>query len=133
MVDEVEGEAALAAEVALVRDVRRIGRDLHDPLRLRVDVQVDLAADPAERAGRLDLLQSLLVPGRGSLEELLVDRARRADGEAAAAELALGVEPGALPGRDDPRLGPPTLERERRALHHLLGVPDAAVAEDAGV
>ena len=55
VVDEVEGEAALDAEVAVVRDVRRVGRDLDDPLRLRVDVQVDLAADAAERARRLRL------------------------------------------------------------------------------
>ena len=57
VVDEVEGEAALDAEVALVRDVARVGGDLDDPLRLRVDVEVDLAADAAERAGRLHLLE----------------------------------------------------------------------------
>src|SRR6266516_6818559 len=133
MVDEVEREPALDAEVALVRDVARVGGDLDDPVRLGVDVEVDLAADAAERARRLDLLQRLLAAGRRALLELLVDRARRADRQAAAAELAHGVEPGAIPRRDDASLAAAALERERRALHHLLRVPDAAVAEDAGV
>ena len=132
MVDEVEGEAALDAEVALVRDVLRLRGHLHDPLRLRVDVEVELAADAAEGARRLRLLERALLDA-GAFEELLVDRAGRAGGEAAAAELALGVEPALAPGRDDPRLRPAALERERRALHHLLRVADAAVAEDARV
>src|SRR5205823_3249720 len=125
--------AALDAEVALVRDVGRLGRHLDDPLRLRVDVQVDLAADSAERAGRLRLDERSLVPCGRTLDELLVDRAGRADREAPAAELAFGVEPGAAPRRHDPRLSASALERERRALHHLLRVADAASAEDAGV
>src|SRR5205085_3296390 len=118
----VEREAALDAEVALVRDVRRVARDLHDPLRLRIDVDVDLAADAAERARRLHLLQALLVAGGRAVDEFLVDGARRARREAAAAELALGVEPGESPGGDDARLRPAPLERERRTLHHLLRV-----------
>ena len=60
VVDEVEREAALDAEVALVRDVVRLGGHLDDALRLRVDVQVELAAGAAERAGRLDLLERAL-------------------------------------------------------------------------
>ena len=36
-------------------------------------------------------------------------------------------------GRDDARLGAAALERERRALHHVLRVADAAAAEDAGI
>src|SRR6266508_5921559 len=119
MVDEVEGEAALDAEVAVVRNIRRLRCDLDDPSCFRVDVEVDLAADAAERAGRLRLRQPLLVAGRRALDELLVQRPGRADRETAAAELALGVEPRASPGRDDARLGPAPLERERRALHHL--------------
>src|SRR5947209_955850 len=122
MVDEVEGEAALDAEVAVVRDVARVGRDLDDLLRLRVDVEIDLAADAAERAGRLRLLQRALVACRGAPEELLVDRACRAHGEAAAAELALGVEPRVAVRRDDASFGAAALERERGALHHLLRV-----------
>ena len=133
VVDEVEGEAALDAQVAVVGDVGRVRCDLDDPLRLRVDVQVDLAADAAERARRLRLHQPVLVAGRRALDELLVDRAGRADREAAAAELALGVEPRLAPRRDDPRLAAAALERERGALHHLLRVPHAARAEDAGV
>ena len=74
-----------------------------------------------------------LACGRRALLELLVDRAGRADREAAAAELALGVEPALAPRRHDARLRPAALERERRALHHLLRVADAARAEDAGV
>ena len=97
-----------------------------------IDVQVELAADAAERARRLRLLQGALLDAR-SLEELLVDRAGRAGGEAAAAELALGVEPALAPRRHDPSLRPAALERERRALHHLLRVAHAAVAEDARV
>src|SRR5207342_325752 len=92
--DEVEGEAALDAEVAVVRDVARIGGDLDDALRLRVDVEIDLAADAAERARRLRLRQGALVVVRRAGEELLVDRARGADAQAPAAELALGVQPG---------------------------------------
>ena len=103
MVDEVEREAALDAEVALVRDVLGLRGHLDDPLRLGVDVQVELAADAAERARRLHLLERPLLDAR-ALEELLVDRAGRAGGEATAAELALRVEPAAAPGRDDPRL-----------------------------
>src|SRR5947208_1434726 len=133
MVDEIEREAALDAEVALVRDVVRLRRDLDDPARLRIDVQVDLTADAAERARGLRLLQRPLVTGRRALEELLVDGARRADRQAAAAELALGVEPGVAVRRDDPRLGAAALEGQRRALHDLLRVADAAVAEDARV
>ena len=133
MVDEVEREPALDAEVALVGDVVRLRGDLHDPVRRRVDVEVQLAAHAAEGAGALDLAERLLVAGRGVVEELLVDRAGRADGETAAAELALRVEPRALPGRHDARLPAAALERERRALHHFLRVADAAVAEDAGV
>ena len=83
VVDEVEGEPALDAEVAVVRDVARVRRDLDDPLRLGVDVQVDLAADAAERARRLRLLERRLAPGRRALLELLVDRAGRADRQAA--------------------------------------------------
>ena len=132
VVDEVEGEAALDAEVALVRDVRRVGRDLDDPLRLGIDVQVDLAADAAVRARRLDLLEPALGRLRALLE-LLVDRAGRADGEAAAAQLALGVEPGEAVRGDDARVRPAALERKRRALHDLLRVAHAAVAEDARV
>ena len=64
VVDEVEGEAALDAEVALVRDVLRLRGDLDDPLRLGVDVEVDLAADAAERAGRLRLLELPLLDAR---------------------------------------------------------------------
>src|SRR5262249_47705977 len=48
MVDEVEGEAALDTEVAVVRDVARVGRDLDESLRPGIDVQIDLAADAAE-------------------------------------------------------------------------------------
>src|SRR5205823_3664424 len=103
-------EAALDAEVAVVRDVARVGRDLDDALRRRIDVEVDLAADAAERAGRLRLLQRALVVGRRAPQELLVDRARRADREAAAAELALRVEPGVAVRRHDPRLGASALE-----------------------
>ena len=132
VVDEVEREAALDAEVALVRDVVRFRGDLDDPVRLGVDVQVDLAADAAEGAGRLRL-HELALGLLGAFQELLEDRARRADGEAAAAELALGVQPRALPGRDDARVRPAALERERRALHDLLRVAHAAVAQDAGV
>jgi len=47
VVDEVEGEAALDAEVALVRDVVRLRGHLDDSFRLRVDVEVELAADAA--------------------------------------------------------------------------------------
>src|SRR5439155_2487283 len=133
MVDEVEGEAALDAEVALVRDIARVGRDLDDPLRLRVDVEVDLAADATERARRLRLFEPALVALPRAGEELLVDGARRAHGQAAAAELALRIEPGMAVRGDNPRLGAAALERERRALHDLLRVADAAVAEDAGV
>ena len=132
VVDEVEREAALDAEVPLVREVLVLRRDLDDVLRLRVEVEVDLAADAAERARRPHLLERALGLRRALLE-LLVDRARRADGEAAATELALGVEPGEPPGRDDARLPAAALERERRALHHLLRVAHAAIAEDAGV
>src|SRR6266542_3441746 len=132
VVYEVEGEAALDAEVALVRDVARVGGDLLDAVRLRIDVDVDLAADAAERAGGLDLLQGRLRPFRPLLE-LLVDRARGADAEAPSAELALGVEPGKPPSRDNARLRPASLERERGALHHLLRVADAARAKDASV
>ncbi len=132
VVDEVEREPALDAEVALVRDVVRLGGDLHDPLRLGVDVQVDLAADAAERARRLHLLEPALGPVC-RLFELLVDRSGRADGEAAAAELALGVEPRVAVRRDDARVRAPPFERERRALHDLLRVANAAVAEDARV
>ena len=103
VVDEVEGEAALDAEVALVREVLRLGRHLDDVLRLRIEVEVDLTADAAEGAGRPHLLELALGSSRPLLE-LLVDRARRADGEAAAAELALGVEPRATPRGHDPRL-----------------------------
>ena len=113
VVDEVEGEAALDAEVALVRDVARVGGDLDDPLRLGIDVQVDLAADAAERARRLRLAQPGLVPGRGALDELLVDRAGRADREAAAAELALGVEPASAPTSE--RRAPPARAPRARA------------------
>ena len=130
---EVEGEPALDAEVAVVGDVRRVRRDLDDPLRLRVDVEIDLAADAAERAGRLRLHQRLFPAGRRPLLELLVDRARRADGEAAAAELALGVEPAAPPRRNHARLAATPFQRQGRALHHFLRVADAARAEDAGV
>src|SRR5262249_40262324 len=98
---------------ALVRDVRRVARDLHDALRLRVHVDVDLAADAAERARRLDLREAALVARGRAVEELLVDGARRARREAAAAELALGVEPRPLPRRDDARVRPAPLERER--------------------
>ena len=132
VVHEVEREAALDAEIALVREVLVLRRDLHDVLRLRVEVEVDLAADAAERAGRPDLLERALGPCRALLE-LLVDRARRADGETAAAELALGVEPGELPRRDDARMPAAALERERGALHDFLRVADAARAEDARV
>ena len=132
VVDEVEREAALDAEVAFVREVLRLRRDLDDVLRLRVEIEVDLAADTAERARRAHLFQLAFGLLRALLE-LLVDRTRRADREAAAAELALGVEPGALPGGDDARVPAAALERERGALHDLLRVPDAAVAEDARV
>src|SRR5439155_20064172 len=101
VMDEVEGEASLDAEVPFVRDVARVGRDLDDAVRRRIDVEVDLAADAAERARRLDLLQRLFAVGRNALLELLVDRARRADREAAAAELALRVEPGVAVRGDD--------------------------------
>ena len=97
-----------------------------------IEVEVDLAADAAERARGPHLLERALGLLRALLE-LLVDRARRADGEAAAAELALGVEPGELPGGDDARVPAAALERERGALHDLLRVADAARAEDAGV
>ena len=73
-----------------------------------------------------------LVACRRAGEELLVDRSGRAHGEAAAAELALGVEPGMAVRRHDARLGAAPLEGERGALHDLLRVADAAVAEDAG-
>ncbi len=132
VVDEVEGEAPLDAEIPLVREVLVLRGDLDDVLRLRVEVEVDLAADSAERARRPHLLERALGLLRALLE-LLVDRAGGADGEAAAAELALGVEPGESPGRDDARLAAAALERERRALHYLLRVAHAAVAEDAGV
>src|SRR5262245_66540780 len=85
VVDEVEREAALDAQVALVGHIRRIRCDLHDPLRLGIDVEVDLAANAAERAGRLRLHERLLAAGRRALLELLVDRAGRAGREAAAA------------------------------------------------
>ena len=68
-----------------------------------------------------------------ALEELLVDGPRRARREAAAAQLAVGVQPRLAPGRHDARLAAAALERERRALHDLLRVAHAAVAEDAGV
>ena len=61
MVDEVEGEAALDAEVALVRDVLGLRGHLDDPLRLRIDVEVELAADAAEGARRLHLLEGALL------------------------------------------------------------------------
>src|SRR4051812_18955211 len=132
MVHEVEGKSPLDAEVPFVGDVARIGGDLLDPVRLRIDVDVDLTADAAERAGRLDFLQFALRALRALLE-LLVDGARRADAEAAATELALRVEPGAPPRGDDARLRPTAFEGKRRALHDLLRVADAARAEDAGV
>ena len=103
MVDEVEREAALDAEIPFVRHVMRFRRDLDDPVRVGVDVEVELAADAAEGARRLDLRQRALLHASAG-EELLVDRSRRAHGEAPAAELALGVEPRLAPGRDDARL-----------------------------
>ena len=132
VVHEVEREPPLDAEVPLVREVLVLRGDLDDVLRLGIEVQVDLAADAAERAGRPHLLERALGARRAFLE-LLVDRARRADREAAPAELALGVEPGEAPGRDDARVPSAALERERRALHDLLRVAHAAVAEDARV
>jgi hypothetical protein len=132
VVDEVEREAALDAEVALVRDVVGLRGHLHDPLRLQVDVQVELAAHSAERAGRLHLLEAAL-GAVGSLFELLVDRSGRAGREASSAELALGIEPGVAVRGDDSCVRPAALERESRALHDLLRVPHAAVAEDARV
>src|SRR5262249_51899884 len=131
--DEVEGEAALHAEVAVVRHVLRVRGDLDDALRLGIDVEVDLAADAAERARRLRLLERALVTRRRALEELLVDRARRADAQAAAAELALSVEPRVPVCRHHAGFGAAALEDEGGALHDLLRVPDTAVAEDAGV
>jgi hypothetical protein len=59
-VHEVEREAALHAEVALVREVLVLRGDLDDVLRLRVEVEVDLAADAAERAGGAHLLELAL-------------------------------------------------------------------------
>src|SRR5262249_24470533 len=60
VMDEVEGKTALHAEVALVREVLRLRRDLDDVLRLGIEVEVDLAADAAERAGRPHLLERAL-------------------------------------------------------------------------
>ena len=114
VVHEVEREAALDAEVALVREVLVLRRDLDDVLRLRVEVEVDLAADAAEGAGGSNLLQCVLRLGRPFLE-LLVDRARRADGEAAAAELALRVEPREFPRGDDARVPAAALEVRARS------------------
>ena len=101
-------------------------------LGLGVEIQVDLAADAAERARRPDLLERTLGAFR-SLLELLVDRSRGADGETPAAELALGVEPREPPRGDDARVPASALERECGALHDLLRVAHAAIAEDAGV
>ena len=81
----------------------------------------------------LTLSRPRLVTRGLALEELLVDRAGRARREAAAAELALGVEPGVAVRRHDARRRASAFERERRALHDLLRVAHAAVAEDAGV
>src|SRR5919106_5477987 len=121
VVDEVEREASLDAQVALVREVFVLRSDLDDVPRLGIEVEVDLAADSTEGAVRPHLLERAL-GASGALLELLVDRAGRAHGEAAAAELALGVEPGEAPGGDDPRVPTAPLEGERRALHDLLRV-----------
>src|SRR5215203_4804542 len=132
MVDEVEGEAAFDAQVAFVRHVGWVRGDLDDSLRLRVDIEVDLTADAAEGAGRLHFLERAL-GSLGCLLELLEDGARRADAEAATAELTFCVEPGVPVSRHDTRVRPAAFQGERRALHDLLRVADAAVAEDAGI
>ena len=134
VVDEVEGEAALDAEVAVVRDVRRVGGDLDDPLRLRVDVQVDLAADAAERAGRLRLGSPRLVrrPARPPRTSRRSRRSGRPRGSRRRARTRCRAS--RLPHVGTMRASAAAaLERERRALHHLLRVADAARAEDAGL
>ena len=130
VVDEVEGEAALDEKVALVREVLVLRGDLDDVLRLRIEVEVDLAANATKCARRAYLLSARSGCSRALLQ-LLVDGARLEYREAAAAELALRVEPGEPPGGDDARRPASPLERERGALHDLLRVADAAGAQDA--
>ena len=86
VLDELEAEAALDAEVAVGH--RRVERriDLHD--RVVLDVEIERAADAAIRADRLGHRLGALVPGPGGAHvELGLEhqRARRADADAVAA------------------------------------------------
>ncbi len=107
--DEVVGEAALDAEVAVVgRRARRRAGHLDDPpcavAALRVDVQIELTPDAAEIARRAHLLELALGLVAANERHLLAHGAGRADVDAAAAHLAGGVHEGQLVDGRDRRL-----------------------------
>ena len=100
LVDELEAEAALDAEVALGhRRVERRG-DLDDPVVL--DVELDRAADAAVRADRVGHGLRRLVPGARLAHVVLGlehERAGRADADAVAAVDAGATRAAGRPAR----------------------------------
>ena len=78
MVDEVEGEAPLDAEVALVRDVLRLGRDLDDPLAVSGSTFRSIWQPTPQNVHVVFVLVRAASRAVRALDELLVQRAGRA-------------------------------------------------------
>jgi len=108
-------------------DVITVSRDLDDLAVM--DVEVQLAADAAIGAGRLDLLD---FPGAAAKPGLAEgDGPDRADVGAFAAEIAFRIDIIGVEGRSDLGPGAPPGEIEDLVDLDLVAGPDAAAAEDA--
>ena len=127
--DELEPEAPLHAQVAVVRHAARFAGDAHDAAAARVDVQVHLAARAAIRARGPDLDQ--LLGAAAALGGALVERGGRARADALAAQLAGALVERDVEGGADLHGQGAAAQRERLGHDHLGADLDAALAPDA--